>query len=337
MIDEDRIAGILLGTALGDALGLACEGMRAAAIERRFGRIQRFHLLGRVGIVSDDTEQAALVAQAVIGGRGDDARVLRRLRRSLVGWLWRLPFGIGLSTLKACLRMSVGVRAPGVRSAGNGAAMRAPILGGLIGDPKRRLRLGRAIAALTHTDPMGIDGALYTAEVTAGLLADRSARAAVEQALAVVDDPRVRAAIEAALALAEAGTPMPEAAAQLGNTGFVVHTVGLATFGLLIAPEAARGAALLDALAAVVHAGGDTDTIAAIVGAWLGARVGAQGLPPLVERLAGGPFGPAHLRALASAAATRGDSPGFSAIGALLRNLALYPVILAHGFRRLLP
>jgi ADP-ribosylglycohydrolase len=44
---EDRLAGTLLGTAVGDALGLATEGMSARAIARRFGRVQRYHLLGR--------------------------------------------------------------------------------------------------------------------------------------------------------------------------------------------------------------------------------------------------------------------------------------------------
>lgn len=332
MVDEDCIAGILLGTALGDALGLACEGMSPPAITRRFGRVRRFHLIGRTGIVSDDTEQAALLTRAVVAARGDDAELLRRFRRSMVGWFLRLPFGIGLSTLRACLRMTVGVRSPGVFSAGNGAAMRAPVLGGLITDPARRLRVGRAVAELTHTDPMGVDGALYTAEVTAGLVGGAGPFDAVRQALTVVDDARIREAVLEALGLAEAGTPMTQAAETLGTSGFVVHTVGLATFGLLVA-----GDDVLESLATVVHAGGDTDTTAAIVGAWLGARTGARGLPPLIESLAGGPFGRKHLLALAASAAAEGDPPGFSTALAMMRNLALYPVILAHGFRRMIP
>ena len=54
-------------------------------------------------------------------------------------------------------------------------------------------------------------------------------------------------------------------------------------------------------------------------------------------RLQRGPFGAAHLRALAQAMATGGEAPRYPWPVALLRNLALYPVILAHGFRRLLP
>ena len=63
--DLERYRGVLLGTAIGDALGLAAEGMSARAIARRFGAVERFHLLGRRGFVSDDTEQSALVAQSL--------------------------------------------------------------------------------------------------------------------------------------------------------------------------------------------------------------------------------------------------------------------------------
>ena len=39
---KDRLVGTLLGTALGDALGLPVEGMSPGAIQRRFGRVDRF-------------------------------------------------------------------------------------------------------------------------------------------------------------------------------------------------------------------------------------------------------------------------------------------------------
>jgi ADP-ribosyl-[dinitrogen reductase] hydrolase len=56
-----------------------------------------------------------------------------------------------------------------------------------------------------------------------------------------------------------------------------------------------------------------------------------------VDSIVGGPFGPRHLRALAQAVDDNAPAPGYVATFALLRNLLLYPVILAHGFRRLLP
>ena len=55
---EDAVQGCLLGTAFGDALGLAYEGMSRKRIARRFKMPLRYHLLpGNRGMVSDDTEQ----------------------------------------------------------------------------------------------------------------------------------------------------------------------------------------------------------------------------------------------------------------------------------------
>jgi ADP-ribosylglycohydrolase len=100
-IETDRLVGTLLGMALGDALGLPAEGMSAAPVARRFGGVDRFRLLGSTGFVSDDTEQAALVAQAMARHPDDGNRCLRSFRRSLLGWLCRLPFGVGMATIRA--------------------------------------------------------------------------------------------------------------------------------------------------------------------------------------------------------------------------------------------
>ncbi|MFK7987178.1 MAG: ADP-ribosylglycohydrolase family protein [Sandaracinaceae bacterium] len=121
---QDRLRGALLGVALGDALGLPYEGLSAKRVKRRRPRADRFQLFGATGFVSDDTEQSALLAHALAEG-DDDADVVSRFRRSMVGWFLRLPFGIGWGTLRACVRMAIGWPRPGVGSAGNGAAMRA--------------------------------------------------------------------------------------------------------------------------------------------------------------------------------------------------------------------
>ena len=344
----DRLQGVLLGTALGDALGLPWEGMSARRIARAVHRgtsLSAFRLLGplarwrfgRRGFVSDDTEQTALVATALARGRGDLQATVRALRRSLAGWLLRLPWGIGLSTLKACLRLVVGLRRSGVRSAGNGAAMRAAVIGvHLASDAAKRRETGRALAEVTHTDPRGVEGALFVSEVAAGC-ANQGAPAGpqlITAALEVVDDPLLRAALDRAIALAaDPSVDTARAAAELGISGYVVESVAFATFCLLRADDG-----IVPAITRCISAGGDTDTNAAILGAWLGARLGASALPSdLVARLCGGPFGPRHLRALARSLNEETPPPRFSAIAALLRNLALYPVVLLHGLRRLLP
>ena len=68
---EDRFAGLLLGTAVGDALGLPSEGLTAEQIRRRWkGQWTMRFIFGR-GMVSDDTEHTLMVAQALLSHPGD--------------------------------------------------------------------------------------------------------------------------------------------------------------------------------------------------------------------------------------------------------------------------
>jgi ADP-ribosyl-[dinitrogen reductase] hydrolase len=322
---RDRIAGTLLGTAVGDALGLPCEGMSAKRIARRFGRLDRYHLIGRTGYVSDDTEQSALVAQSLAKHPGDPERCARAFRRSLVGWFWRLPWGIGMATIRSCFRTMLGFSRTGVRSAGNGSAMRAAVIGALFHDqPQRRLEFGTAIATSTHTDDRSVQGALFVAELAA---------VGPNEARRIVTEPELGAALDLAVELANRNASTSEAAGLLQTSGYVVHSVPFALFCYL-----RYGATPLLALQECIGAGGDTDSIAAILGGWLGSRHGEPGLPAhLLAEIHDGPFGPSHLRALADSLARGAPPPRYSWIGALFRNLALYPVVLAHGFRRMFP
>ncbi len=322
---RERFRGVLLGTAVGDALGLVCEGMSARRIARRFGRLDRYHLLGRTGFVSDDTEQSALVAQCLARHPSQRDRCVRAFRRSLLGWFWRLPWGIGMATIRSSFRIMLGLRRSGVPSAGNGAAMRAAVIGAFFHDrPEKRREFGAAIAMTTHTDPRAVEGALFVAELVAG---------GPEEARKIVTEPLLAEGLDRAAELAKHGASTSEAAEALKTTGYVVHTLPFALYCYL-----RYGDSPLLALQECISAGGDTDSIAAILGAWLGARHGEAGLPAhLIAELHDGPFGPSHLRGLADSLASGAPPPGYSWAGALLRNLALYPVVLFHGLRRIFP
>lgn len=336
---SDRLCGTLLGTALGDALGLPGEGMSGAAIAKRFGRLDRFRLLGSIGFVSDDTEQSALVAQSLARHPDDSQRFAAAFRWSLLGWFARLPWGVGLATVRASVRIAAGIRPSGVRSAGNGAAMRAGVLGVFFHDrPDARAAFGRELAQTTHLDERAVAGALFVAELAATLCFANSVQQAFTAAAQTVEEPQLALALSRAAMLATDGVATSQAATELGVTGYVLHTVPFAAFYLL----QHRGDPV-QTLTAASGAGGDTDSIGAILGGWLGAWHGESGLPaPLLDHIHDGPFGPAHLRSLGRHLADvrsgkRGAVPGYSATAALARNLALYPVILVHGFRRLLP
>ena len=227
MAEVDRIAGTLLGTALGDALGLAAEGMSARAIVRRFGRVERSHLIGRTGFVSDDTEQAALVAQCLVRHPDDVDRCVLAFRRSLLGWFCRVPWGVGRATVRACVRIDLGLTRSGVMSAGNGATMRAAIVGIFFDDhPIQRERFGRALTEVTHRDPRAVEGALYVAELAAacaGSPPGTRPEVCQEQARRCVTVPALGEAIDRARDLALQGVSTRDAAGSCGTSGFVVH------------------------------------------------------------------------------------------------------------------
>lgn len=325
------LRGVLWGTALGDALGLPLEGLSAVAIQQRGPALERFCLLGDRGCVSDDTEQSALLLESLIRGGGNLDLTIQSFRRALRSWLLRLPFGIGRSSLRACLRILLGLPQSGVRSSGSGAAMRAAVLGAYFADdPTERRRHAQALAGVTHIDPVAVDAAVYTAELAAICVREPDGcRAALAlEALRVVNDAGLYETLEGAVLLAHSRHTEPPPHAH----GDAVGTLALCTWAFVRAGDSA-----LQAIQLVIRAGGDTDTAGAIVGGWLGALCGPDVFPPaLLARLHDGPFGPAHLAELADAA-EHGRLPRYSPWDALVRNVLLLPVALGHATRRIFP
>ena len=87
-------------------------------------------------------------------------------RNSLGAYVVSLPAGVGLATARAVLKLWLGFspRRSGVYSAGNGPAMRSPVLGVCFGDRPEPLRaLVRACTRVTHRDPKAEHGALAVA------------------------------------------------------------------------------------------------------------------------------------------------------------------------------
>ena len=143
-------------------------------------------------------------------------------------------------------------------------------------------------------------GRIYVAEMAAACVGspiDSPRHVIQSEARQVVRNPQLGSALDQAQDLARKGVSTHEAAKTCGTSGFVVHTVPFATFIFL-----RYGDDPLFALTEAVSAGGDTDSIGAIVGGWLGALHGARQMPgELLDRIHDGPFGPTHLRALGAA------------------------------------
>jgi len=349
-MNRDAIVGCILGTAAGDAIGLPYEGLSRRRGARLFGQPDRHRLLLGRGMVSDDTEHTCLVAQSLIAAADDVDAFARGLARRLRLWLLGVPAGVGWATLRATLRLCVGVPPDrsGVFSAGNGPAMRSAVIGAAIDDRDRLRRFVRASTRITHTDPKAEYGALAVA--LAAQMAGRGKPVeglefthAVREVLSDASADELLAILDETVASALMGRSTPEFAASIdldkGVSGYVYHTVPVAIHAWLSHPNDFRSA-VID----VVRCGGDTDTTGAIVGGLVGAAVGRPGIPPeWLARLCEWPRTVGWMERLADrlhdarSTGTPAEPPRLPAYGLVPRNLFFLLVVLLHGLRRLAP
>jgi ADP-ribosyl-[dinitrogen reductase] hydrolase len=347
---QARLIGSLIGTAMGDAIGLPYEGLSRRRGARMLGRPERHRLFFGRGMVSDDTEHACMSAQALITSGGDVSLFRKHLAWRLRWWLLPLPAGVGLATARAILRLWIGIspERSGVFSAGNGPAMRAPIIGAATDDLGALRALVRASTRLTHTDEKAEFGALAAA-LAAHLAGRQASPVAGDDFLARLaellkgDGAEFLALMQSAVQSASQGQATAAFAASLGLgqgvSGYMYHTLPVVIQAWLRHQGDFRAAII-----AMVECGGDTDSTAAILGGIVGASCGPAGIPlewknGLLEwprslgwmerlgvRLGADPAGPSEQRA-----------PGLFFPAVLLRNLFFLAVVLFHGFRRLLP
>jgi ADP-ribosyl-[dinitrogen reductase] hydrolase len=351
------ILGCLLGTAVGDAMGLVCEGLSRRRQMKMFPELAGYGLLpwGK-GMCSDDTEHTCMLAQSLIATLDcPEDQLARRFAANFAWrlrfWLTGLPAGIGLATLRAIVKLWIGFppRWSGVFSAGNAPAMRSALIGVCCGDDPARMRLlVRAATRISHTDPKAEWGALAVAlaahhcathgnDVTPAAYLE-----ALEQHLGG-EAPEFVELIRSVTDSVARGEDALAFAAHIGCvsgvTGYVYHTVP-AALHVWLAHQGDYRAAIV----AIIRLGGDTDTTAAIVGAITGARVGKAGIPqPWLDNLYEWPRTVGWMEELAARLAGRCD--GTNSAGAmwlnplslLTRNLVFMLIVLMHGFRRLLP
>jgi ADP-ribosyl-[dinitrogen reductase] hydrolase len=350
----NHLRGVIVGTAVGDAIGLPREGLSRRRANRMFGGPPLAHrlVLGR-GMVSDDTEHTCMAAQALLASGGKPLAFARSMGWRLRWWFLGLPAGVGMATAKACLKLWLGFPPgrSGVWSAGNGPAMRAAVLGVYAWDDLTLLReLVTASTRLTHTDPAAEHGALAVALAAAHAVAQTTSGRRVDAAsyvqsirphLAGTDMLRL---IEEVVEQVQGGTPLEryleDKGLGRGVSGYVNHTAPACLFCWLSRPHDFQ-----PAVEQIVTAGGDADSTGAIVGALTGISAGRDAIP--VQWVAGiveWPRNVAWMERLAdrvaadrgSAVKSRSSLPLFWP-GVLARNLLFLVIVFLHGLRRLLP
>ena len=313
-----RARGALYGLAIGDALGMPTQMLSRAEIVRRWGPLlpgfepaPPGHPIASgmpVGAVTDDTEQAVLLARLLVRGRGRIGP--HDLAAALTEWELNMAERgsldlLGPSTKRAVAAILAGVppEEAGAAGATNGAAMRVAPVGIAVAviDPGARpdsavppadlsVLVDHVVMAssVTHNTGIALAGAAaVAAAVSAGVSGATIAGATalgVEAAHVAasrghwVAGADVAARIEWATGLV-AGRAVAEAAEliyTLVGTSLATQESVPAAFAVLAAvPEDPWQACRLAA-----SLGGDCDTIAAMAGAIAGACHGAGSFPP---------------------------------------------------------
>ena len=349
MANEQAIIGCILGTAVGDALGLPYEGMSPDRARNLLGPPERYRFVFGRGMISDDTEHTCMVSQALIESGDNVEAFTKRFASKLRWWILALPAGVGKATARSCIKLWLGVRPAksGVYSAGNGPAMRAAILGVTIKDVPKLLEYVRSSSRLTHTDSKAEFGAIAVA--LAARESSQSDRIDGERWLELVSQSLPNDAAElveklrsAITSVSKGESPMMYAKANglgSGVSGYTYHTVPVAIHCWLSFPDDFR-----KAVVAAIECGGDADTTAAIVGGIVGARVGKEGIPSeLVNGLLEWPRSVGWMESLGMALSQTwptsplSRAPSVNLIAVVSRNLIFLASVLCHGFRRLAP
>lgn len=257
---RERAAGCLVGLAVGDALGASMEFKprnRGPRVTEMVGGG-----LWAAGETTDDTDQAALLAECVRSGWDPQAFLLSLLRwldgARDVGTTTRrvLAQADAARPFEAAERVWV---AGGRTAAPNGSLMRTAPVGVFLSDPARCARVAEEASRVTHADPRCVEACRLASELVR--------QKVWEQPL------RLEATHPEVLATARSAHRQEERAYDGEDRGFVLTTLHIALRAFLGARR------FEDALVWVINEGGDADTNGAVAGALLGARDGLSAIP----------------------------------------------------------
>lgn len=302
----NRALGAFYGLALGDALGMPTQSLSRADIKARFGEITGLEDAGPdqpiaanmpKGSITDDTEQAILVGQLLVEGEGRIEPAM--LAQRLIEWETAMQAKgsqdlLGPSTKRA-IEMILAGHSPeeaGRYGTTNGAAMRiTPV--GLAADVANTERFINAVVQacqVTHNTTLGISSAAAVAAVvSAGIngmdlgealnLGQHIAQQAESHGYWVAGG-RIASRISWARTLSVDSDKTLLADLMYDVIGTSVASQESVVVSFALAQQVAIGEMnAFEALCMAASLGGDTDTIAAILGAMLGACLGLESWP----------------------------------------------------------
>lgn len=281
---RDRFHGAMAGVVVGDALGFPLEGGRTVPgryLEETVPGLRRLDY-------SDDTALTLALAESLLQCDGFDGADMAR--RFAATWAHALDRGYGSNVAKVFRSVLAGVdwkeaaesQFGGAGSYGNGGAMRVtPAALWAYPDLEETARLAAETATVTHTHPVGIEGAVIQAVAVHYALSDEFQPARL---LADLDERIETDGFRAKLGELEScleNGDDDQARRRLGNSVAADGSVMTAIYCFLV------GSGFEETIRRALAMGGDTDTIAAMAGALAGARYGLAAIPSDWRRVEG--------------------------------------------------
>ena len=283
----DQHVGVLLGTALGDALGAPFEGRRSEVHPQQITDLIQASSPLRW---TDDTHMAIALTQSLLACDGNvnaqhlgDTFAATYHDQPWRGYA-RGPLHVFELAAQGHTYQDAARTLFDGGSYGNGAAMRtAPVAIVAHPDLTRTAQLAAAQARVTHAHPIGIDGAVLLACAIVTVTAsprDRASAALAPIAGHLTSTP-MRDRLAAILRTADDPVELMRLARRFGSRVSALESVPTA-----LAVYLAHRTDPLATITAAIALGRDTDTVAAMAGALAGAHHGATRLPePLLTRL----------------------------------------------------
>ncbi|MGW0504925.1 ADP-ribosylglycohydrolase family protein [Micromonospora sp. NPDC003241] len=273
VVDESvtvrRVAGALTAYACGDALGVPYEGRPPTEDADEVIETPRASDRWAAGATSDDTALTLLVARCLVDGAVDAVTFLSRVAAQDPP----VP-GAGPSTRAALAAFRATGAVPDDREGGtNGAPMRALPVGWSVPPERVDLLVARTVelTRATHRAPEALAAAVVMAGCASWSVAGAPVAVVVARAVELVevarpvcgDAPRLAGLVGAVVA-GKWSPPSSGVGLDAAETvAAVLHCV--------------RGAgSVRDGLVTAVRCGGDTDTVAALVGGLLGGGSSAE-------------------------------------------------------------
>jgi ADP-ribosylglycohydrolase len=296
-----RALGAFYGLALGDALGMPTQALSRTQIAEQYGQVRTL-LAARAdqpiapgmpaGSITDDTEQAILVGRLFVEGAGqiDPHKFAEALRVWEADMIRRGSLDLlGPSTKRALDLLAHGVDPGEAGSTGdtNGAAMRVTPIGIAVRPGQGLIDAVVQASQVTHNTSLGIAAASAIAAAVSTSVEGASLADALDEAERAAERgaryghwvpggeiwPRIRWARQWVRGMSRAS--LADAVAEVIGTSVAAQESVVAAIAL----AEALGDDPLDALTMAAEIGGDTDTVAAMCGAILGAQHGVDGLP----------------------------------------------------------